>query len=168
MNTDNNNKLKDIQKAQNAIVSKEYELSDNTTIIDNRTVNILIKNTKDSERIKAIKELLEIDLEYKKQLSKIKNKEVSENPIFQMDSKNEKHKRLLTFLLWISGVISIIGVFFGNPISCIFLGFISILSFLSVSLNTKLTTADRRVIFGILSKMTEVFKLTSEKEKSNE
>ena len=98
MNTDNT-KLKDIQKAKNAIVSKEYELSDNTTIIDNRTINILIENTKDSERIKAIKELLEIDLEYKKQLSEIKNKEVSENPIFQMDSKNEKHKRLLTFLL---------------------------------------------------------------------
>jgi len=112
--------------------------------------------------------LLEIDLEYKKRLSDIKNQEILENPLFIMDAKNEKHKRMLTFLLWISGVASLIGVFFGNPISCVFIGFIGILSFLSVSLNTKLTTADHRVIFGIMSKMTEVFKLTKERKKSDE
>jgi len=45
-----------IHKAKNEIVSKEYESTENTTIIDNRTINILIKNAKDSDKIKTIKE----------------------------------------------------------------------------------------------------------------
>jgi len=51
---------------------------------------------------KQNEQLLKEELIFRDFLSEIKNKEVSENPIFQMDSKNEKHKRLLTFLLWIS------------------------------------------------------------------
>jgi hypothetical protein len=42
---------------------------------------------------------MELDLDYKEKSSKIKNTSIAQNPVFIVDSKNEKNKRILNYLL---------------------------------------------------------------------
>ena len=96
---------------------------------------------------------MELDLDYKERSSKIKNKSIAENPIFIVDSKNEKNKRILNYLLWTTSIIGIPVLMYSNPIATFFVGTTIVLAVLTVSFNTRLTTTDRRIMSNLLEKL---------------
>lgn len=141
----------EIIKGKDSIAKQEYALQQ--TFIDQRTVHLIIENSDKSNKLEEIKALMDLDLNYKEQSSKIKNNSIAENPIFIVDSKNEENKRILNYLLWIIACGSIPLLMYSTPISAFFIGVVTILSVLTVSFNTRVTTSDRRMMSALLEKL---------------
>lgn len=133
------------------ISKQQYNLQQN--FIDQRTINLIIESEDQDKKIEDIKVLMELDLDYKERSSKIKNISIAENPVFIVDSKNEKNKRMLNYLLWITSLIGMPVLMYSNPISAFFIGVTVVLSVLTVSFNTRITTTDRRMMSGLLGKL---------------
>ena len=141
----------EIIEIKESISKQQYNLQQN--FIDQRTINLIIESEDQSKKIEDIKVLMELDLDYKEKSSKIKNDSIAENPIFIVDSKNEKNKRTLNYLLWTTSLIGMPILMYSNPISAFFIGFAVVLSILTVSFNTRITTTDRRMMSGLLGKL---------------
>lgn len=134
-----------------SISKQQYNLQQN--FIDQGTINLIIGSEDQSKKIEDIKVLMELDLDYNQRSSKIKNDSIAENPIFIVDSKNEKNKRTLNYLLWTTSLIGMPILMYSNPISAFFIGVAVVLSILTVSFNTRITTTDRRTMSGLLGKL---------------
>lgn len=141
----------EIIEIKESISKQQYNLQQN--FIDQRTINLIIESEDQSKKIEDIKVLMELDLDYKEKSSKIKNDSIAENPIFIVDSKNEKNKRTLNYLLWTTSLIGMPILMYSNPISAFFIGVAVVLSILTVSFNTRITTTDRRMMSGLLGKL---------------
>ena len=141
----------EIIEIKESISKQQYNLQQN--FIDQRTINLIIESEDQSKKIEYIKVLMELDLDYKEKSSKIKNDSIAENPIFIVDSKNEKNKRTLNYLLWTTSLIGMPILMYSNPISAFFIGVAVVLSILTVSFNTRITTTDRRMMSGLLGKL---------------
>ena len=150
MTDDEENKINIIELKEN-ISRQEYNLQQN--FINQNTINLIIGSDNQSKKIEDIKTLMELDLDYKEKSSKIKNTSIAQNPVFIVDSKNEKNKRMLNYLLWITSLIGIPVLMYSNPISAFFIGVTVVLSVLTVSFNTRITTTDRRMMSNLLEKI---------------
>jgi hypothetical protein len=161
---ENKNK-KNIMQLKDSISKQEY--SSQVNIVTENTINLIIEKGSIDEGIDEIKKLMDLDLNYKEKSSEIRNKSILENPIFQIDDKNEKNKRIINYLLSLTAIICIAFiVYVSNPIATFFLGTISVISVIALSFNTRATIADKRMMSGLMGKFIEKLD-TNNSSKSN-
>lgn len=150
MAKDNQNST-EIIEIKESLAKQEYSLQQN--FMTENTINLIIESENQDKKIEDMKSLMELDLDYKERSSKIKNISIAENPIFIVDSKNEKNKRILNYLLWATSIIGIPVLIYSNPVATFFVGTTIVLAVLTVSFNTRLTTTDRRIMSNLLEKL---------------
>lgn len=160
MKTDEN---KDLTTIKNNLNRQPYTTQVN--LLNENTINIIIEKQDLTQSMKDIKELMDLDLDYKEREAKIKNDSIANNPVFKIDDKNEKNKRMLNYLLWIIGIIGMGLMMYANPMSAFFLGIIVMLAILTVSFNTRITTTDRRMMTNLVSKLIDFTSNKSNKRK---
>jgi hypothetical protein len=76
----------DIDEIKSKLAKSEYTV--NNHFISQNTINLIIKSENQDKKIDDIKKLMELDLYYKKENSKIENQSIEENPVYQIDYKN--------------------------------------------------------------------------------
>lgn len=146
----------ELENTKNELLAKGYSVPPhNLVYIDNRTTHYIIEHS-EKDKIETLKALMDADLNYKKELAKINNETIAENPVFIEDRENEKNKRLLTKIMPLIAVISMMGMFFANPIVAIFLGIIAVMCITTIAFNTKMTSGDKRLMVGLISKIVSI------------
>jgi hypothetical protein len=158
--------VEDIEIIKNKLAKNGYTISNN--FINQQTINLIIESEDQDKKIEDLKKLIELDLYYKKENSNIENTAIKENPVYIIDYKNEQNKRMLNYLLWVTGTAGIVGILNANIIGAFFIGVSIILALLTVSFNTRVTTSDRRMLATVVSKLIDSKdKLTNENENKN-
>ena len=158
--------VEDIEIIKNKLAKNGYTISNN--FINQQTINLIIESEDQDKKIEDLKKLIELDLYYKKENSNIENTAIKENPVYIIDYKNEQNKRMLNYLLWVTGTAGIVGILNANIIGAFFIGVAIILALLTVSFNTRVTTSDRRMLATVVSKLIDSKdKLTNENENKN-
>ena len=166
---DNNQQIvaaEDIEVIKGKLAKNGYTVSNN--FINQQTINLIIESEDQDKKIEDLRKLIELDLYYKKENSTIENNAIKENPVYIIDYKNEQNKRMLNYLLWITGTAGIVGILNANIIGAFFIGIAIILALLTVSFNTRVTTSDRRMLATVVSKLIDSKdKLTNENNNNN-
>lgn len=158
--------VEDIEIIKNKLAKNGYTISNN--FINQQTINLIIESEDQDKKIEDLKKLIELDLYYKKENSNIENTAIKENPVYIIDYKNEQNKRMLNYLLWVTGTAGIVGILNANIIGAFFIGVAIILALLTVSFNTRVTTSDRRMLATVVSKLIDSKdKLTNENDNKN-
>ena len=155
------NQTNNVPSVRSEIAKVEYDGSDFKPIyVDQRSLHVIIEQS-NGDKIANMKELMEADLSYKKELAKIHNDSIENNPVFRMDRDNEKTRRIMTYIMPVIILSAMFGMTVSSPIVMPFLGLIGIISVIGVVFNTKMTTGDKRMFAGLISLLAE--KVTSEK-----